>query len=132
RQKGRLREEYFCKGKDKTYWGEWIDIPVSPTDRETSTDTIKRPKEWISENVSPCLRDLFLSALVVLLSLIFAFTPTFIIGLIWLLYVVYKCYLHWFKYLFYFLGLLFLIGLIYSILNTDWGKKQEPYIPHIK
>ncbi|MCP2038184.1 hypothetical protein [Chryseobacterium sp. HSC-36S06] len=132
RQKGRFREEYFCKEKDKTYWGEWIEIPVSPPGTETSADTIKRPKEWISENVSPCLRDLFLSALVVLLSLIFGFTPTFIIGVIWLLYVVYKCYLHWFKYLFYFLGLLFLFGLIYSILNTDWGKKQDPYIPHIK
>lgn len=137
RENGKFREEFFCKGKDKTYWGEWTNDQEDVVERKTTTiiaaeNYIKGPKEWLSENVSPCLRDLLFSTLVVLLSLIFGFTPTFIIGLIWLLYVVYRCYLHWFKYLFYLLGLLFLMGLIYSILNTDWGKKQEPYIPHIK
>lgn len=130
-----FREEFYCKGKKETYWGEWNDVAISEPPKGPGVINdggSKIAKEWFTKNNSPCLRNLFLAVAVVFLSLIFGFGLPFTIGLIWLIYIIYKCYFHWIRYFAYFFGLLFLIGLVYSLFNTDWSQKPRTYIPHPK
>lgn len=143
------REEYWCKGNTETYWGEWICKECI----ETSIKTGKRENkgkcyreeywcegknqtylgEWICppKIVNTCLRNLLLSLGLIGVSLFFSFTPTFIIGLIWLFYVIYNCYFSYLKYLAYLFGILFLVSLVFSILNTNWKPRKDPYLPKI-
>lgn len=124
-----IREEYYCKGKKQNYWGEWLTEGSPPP--TPPLPLITWAKGSLTEKISPCFRNLLLATALIVLSLVFGFTPTFIIGIIWLFYVVFRCYLHWLRYLAYLFGLLFLIGLVYSILNTNWSRTSQTYIPHV-
>ncbi|MBU8884010.1 hypothetical protein KSK37_13015 [Kaistella sp. DKR-2] len=125
---GAYREEYFCKGNKKTYWGDWMDKEIQKG--PGGTIVISDPPRPFYERFSPCFRNLILSLLVTIISGLIGFTPLFVIGLIWLFYVVYTCFFHWLRYFTYFFAFLFLIGLVYSIANTNWHNKAVAYVPH--
>lgn len=135
RKEGLYREEYFCRGNKKTYWGDWINVDKDGGDGGSGGDggdgeiVIVDPPPR-PEIFSPCLRNLILASILTIFSLLIGFTPLFVIGLIWLFYVIYQCYFRWLRYLAYFFGILFLMGLVFSIINIDWNKKTTAYIPH--
>lgn len=131
-----FREEFFCKGKKSTFWGEWQTIVIEPeTETEDGPVSGPPPIQNINDIIKlsvgyPCIRNLLIALFATIISAAFGWTPLFIISLIWLVYVLYSCFLGWLRYIFYLLGILFLIGLIYSVLNINWNKAVSPYIPH--
>lgn len=135
--KKRYRELHFIKGETKLPPPTVLPPIIPPIPTGGGVKAITKPVKTVVGTIARfynkdrCLNNLLYSSLLTLLSLLIGFTPTFIIGLIWLLYVIYKCYFSYLRYLAYILGILFLIGLVYSIINTNWHIRTDPYIPKI-